>query len=366
MKDKATQVKIFSSSQRIRQVSQGREHTLFLTCSGSLYSLGRNQEGQRGLGHQRQVNDLTPMLIPKIDNKPIRTILKISTSNFMSAAVAQLQGDQEVVLFCGTRYSTINKALEDAPDHKLSFSGNSVRLNLATVETGCKECDLTQSFSSSMTENMSLTEADQDWFDTDLQPPDNKLAITQSYLEGTIYLDEEFIKVSQICLIHSSQNFLFTLDYLPSPNPTSNDSSNARRLTSAVSNSSFDNNTDESDESADDCKTWLRNELEAAQAWNPEPQSLAKEDFQEPKLLQVKREGTIATLVTLPSVERERRKGKKPIVRKRGQTGAPTKSNGTPQRSKGVVSAKPKSKTITSQKQLNEMSELFNSMRVCA
>ena len=79
----------------------------------------------------------------------------------MSAAVAQLQGDQEVVLFCGTRYTTINKELEDLPDKKVSFSGNSVRLNLQTVETACKECDLTQSFSSSMTENMSLTEADQ-------------------------------------------------------------------------------------------------------------------------------------------------------------------------------------------------------------
>ena len=106
MKDTPTLLRVFSSSQRVRQISQGREHTLFLTTSGTVYSLGRNNEGQRGLGHQRPVMEPTPMQIPKIDDKPIRSILKVATSNFMSAAVAQLSGDQEVVLFCGTRFGS--------------------------------------------------------------------------------------------------------------------------------------------------------------------------------------------------------------------------------------------------------------------
>ena len=130
------------------------------------------------------------------------------------------------------------------------------------VEAGCNECDLTKSFSSSVnTENMSLTEADQDWFDQELQPPDDKLAVTQCYFEGTIYLDEEFIKVNQICLIHSSQNFLFTLDYKPSHTSTKAQNMIARRhLTSEVSNSSFDNHTESDSESSDESnvQTWLR------------------------------------------------------------------------------------------------------------
>lgn len=35
---------------------------------------------------------------------------------------------------------------------------------------------------------MSLTEADQDWFEKELEPPTNKSSIIQCTLEGLIYL----------------------------------------------------------------------------------------------------------------------------------------------------------------------------------
>ena len=82
----------------------------------------------------RPVNELTPMQIPtnNSDNAPIKSIIRIATSNFMSMAVAQVQGDQQVVLFCGTRYVSPNRDIDDA-EKKSSFG--SVRLNLQSVES---------------------------------------------------------------------------------------------------------------------------------------------------------------------------------------------------------------------------------------
>ena len=41
---------------------------------------------------------------------------------------------------------------------------------------------------------MSLTEADQDWFEKELEPPTNKSSIIQCTLEGLIYLGIQKVK----------------------------------------------------------------------------------------------------------------------------------------------------------------------------
>ena len=74
----------------------------------------------------------------------------------------------------------------------------------------------THSFSSSIADNLSITEADHHGPENELRPPLDKKAFNQPYLEGTIFLDEESTKVNQISLIQSTQNFLFTIDYVPS------------------------------------------------------------------------------------------------------------------------------------------------------
>jgi len=127
-----------------------------------------------------------------------------------------------------------------------------------------------------------------------------------------------------------------------------------------------DNHTD-SEDSGDEMKTWLRNEFEEAKGWNPNPDQLKKDEGQVPKILTVKREGTIATLVTLPP-EPDRRKAKKPAARKRVQTAGPVKSNSTPQRTRATIAGRPgaggRAKSISTTKQINEMNQLINSMKV--
>ena len=46
---------------------------------------------------------------------------------------------------------------------------------------------------------MSLTEADQDWFEKELEPPTNKSSIIQCTLEGLIYLG--ILKVKSKCIL---------------------------------------------------------------------------------------------------------------------------------------------------------------------
>lgn len=53
---------------------------------------------------------------------------------------------------------------------------------------------------------MSLTEADQDWFEKELEPPTNKSSIIQCTLEGLIYLG--ILKVESKCILVKIPNFI--------------------------------------------------------------------------------------------------------------------------------------------------------------
>ena len=88
--------------------------------------------------------------------------------------------------------------------------------------------------------------------------------------------------MSQICLMPGLQDFMFTLDYLPSRTSRSSESASygsgrGRHLGWGVSNTSLERVGGESeDESSDEdrVQTWLKNELEDAKGWKPQPNLL--------------------------------------------------------------------------------------------
>lgn len=169
------------------------------------------------------------------------------------------------------------------------------------------------------------------------------------------------------------QDFMFTLDYLPSRTSRSSESASLgsttrRHLVSEVSNTSLDNIGVSDDSDDDHVQTWLKNELEDAKDWKPQPDLIqppgAKKSrnlykvflFLAPKLMHVKREGTIATLVTLPPSERK----PKPSPRKRSSIYGPISSGGTPTRSKRQVKKHP----TRSKMKMDEMEKVVSSLKV--
>ena len=85
-------------------IIMGRDHSIFVTERGFLYSIGRNSEGQRGLGHERSCPDLT--LLPCPQNSTASKA-RVAAHNFLtciSTTNLNESNDQEYILFCGTRY----------------------------------------------------------------------------------------------------------------------------------------------------------------------------------------------------------------------------------------------------------------------
>ena len=94
--------------------------------------------------------------------------------------------------------------------------------------------------------------------------------------DSKFYSDEEYIYVSQINMCCGRKDFMFTLDYLPSRTSRSSESTSLgsttrRHLVSEVSNTSLDNIGVSDDSDDDHVQTWLKNELEDAKDWKPQP-----------------------------------------------------------------------------------------------
>ena len=68
-----------SGDDPVIDIIMGRDHSIFVTERGFLYSIGRNSEGQRGLGHERPCPDLTPLPCPRNPNaSPVRYNFNVS------------------------------------------------------------------------------------------------------------------------------------------------------------------------------------------------------------------------------------------------------------------------------------------------
>ena len=124
-KDRPSQVKHVLVGHKIINIAMGREHTVFLTRNGNVFTIGRNSEGQRGLGHCRPCSDITLLPIPRLENRVFLQTLKIAATSFLTAVAIQSR-DQENILFCGTRFISKENG-EVHNSNRLSDSSNSIR-----------------------------------------------------------------------------------------------------------------------------------------------------------------------------------------------------------------------------------------------
>eukprot|EP00742_Colponemidia_sp_Colp-10_P007276 GILJ01007823.1.p1 GENE.GILJ01007823.1~~GILJ01007823.1.p1 ORF type:complete len:733 (-),score=141.86 GILJ01007823.1:14-2212(-) len=76
----------------VKQLLMGKSHTILLTTSGSVYSWGSNQFGQLGRSLRGKKIDLTPAVIPGLENRMVVMIAVGANHNFVLTADGAVYG----------------------------------------------------------------------------------------------------------------------------------------------------------------------------------------------------------------------------------------------------------------------------------